>query len=258
MIVPVPVPLAHSQMRQLPLPFPHAPRFDRMQFFEAPSNFQAVALLEKPAAWPQHRLAVWGEAGSGKSHLLDRWARRHRATRLTGAALPSEPPSGPLAIDDADLSQERPLLHVLNAAAEAGFSVVIAGRAAPARWDTLLPDLDSRLRAILAVEIRPADDELLRALLQALLTDRQLPVSEPVQEFLLRRLPRTPAALRDAVASLDHLALSFGGRVTRALAAQVVGAFDAWDHRDGEPQSRFDEDLASHEADVSPDRPALL
>lgn len=244
------------QMRQLPLPFPHAPRFDRMAFVEAPSNREAVALLAKPAAWPQHRLAVWGEAGSGKSHLLDRWARRHHATRLAGNALSLEPPTGPLAIDDADLAEERPLLHVLNAAAEAGFPVVIAGRAAPARWDKHLPDLDSRLRAILAVEIRPADDELLRALLQALLTDRQLPVSETVQEFLLRRLPRTPAALRDAVAQLDRLALAFGGRITRALATQVIDAFEFPDRHNLEP--RFDEDLASHEADVSPDRMALL
>ena len=252
------VPVPSSQMRQLPLPFPHAPRFDRMQFFEAPSNSLAVALLAKPAAWPQHRMAVWGEAGSGKSHLLDRWARRHRAIRLTGPALPSEMPTGPLAIDDADLAQEIPLLHVLNAAAEAGFPVLIAGRAAPARWATRLPDLDSRLRAILAVEIRPADDELLRALLQALLTDRQLPVSEPVQEFLLRRLPRTPAALRDAVAELDRLALASGGRITRALATQVIDVLDAPDRHDRPSDTTIDEDLASHRADVSPDSPALL
>lgn len=248
--------LVNPQMRQLPLPFPHAPRFDRMAFFEAPSNLQAVALLAKPGAWPQHRLAVWGAAGSGKSHLLDRWARRHRATRLAGDALSLAAPTGPLAIDDADLAEERPLLHVLNAAAEAGFPVVITGRAAPARWDTNLPDLDSRLRAILAVEIRPADDGLLRALLQALLTDRQLPVSETVQEFLLRRLPRTPAALRGAVAQLDRLALSFGGRITRALATQVIDAFEFPGGHDMEPG--FDEDFASHEVDVSPDHLVLL
>lgn len=244
----------------MPLPFPHAPRFDRMAFFEAPSNLQAVSLLAKPQAWPQHRLAVWGNAGSGKSHLLDRWARHHRATRLSGEALAHEdlalePPTGPLAIDDADLAAERPLLHVLNAASEAGFSVVIAGRAAPARWDTHLPDLDSRLRATLAVEIRPADDDLLRALLAALLADRQLPVPETVQEFLLRRLPRTPAALREAAARLDHLALASGGRINRAMAASVVSEIV---ETDPVSPTSFHEDLTWHELATSPDGPGFL
>jgi chromosomal replication initiation ATPase DnaA len=108
------------------------------------------------------------------------------------------------------------------------------------------------------VEIRPAEDGLLRALLQALLTDRQLPVSEPVQEFLLRRLPRTPAALRDAVADLDRLALAYGGRITRALAANVIDGIDSSDRHSGDSGSSFHEDLASHDVDASPDRPALL
>jgi chromosomal replication initiation ATPase DnaA len=226
-----------------------------MVFLEAPSNEQAVTLLGRPAAWPNHRLAVWGEAGSGKSHLLDRWARRHRATRLTGNALSLEPPGGPLAIDDADLAAERPLLHVLNAAAEAGFPVVIAGRAAPARWETRLADLGSRLRATLAVEIRPADDDLLRGLLQALLTDRQLPVSQKVQEFLLRRLPRSPDVLRRAVAELDRLAFAVGGGVSLALAAEIVRNFDSQD-RDG--SGRGDDDLTAIYADTAQDRPVLL
>lgn len=230
-----------------------------MAFFEAPSNLQAVSLLAEPGAWPQHRLAVWGDAGSGKSHLLERWARRHRATRLSGEALAREalvlePPRGPLAIDDADLAAERSLLHVLNAASEAGFAVVIAGRAAPARWETHLPDLDSRLRATLAVEIRPADETLLRALLAALLADRQLPVPEAVQEFLLRRLPRTPAALREAAARLDHLALASGGRITRAIAAAVVA--DITEAEASVPE--FDEDLTSPELATSPDAPGFL
>ncbi len=232
-----------------------------MAFFEAPSNQQAMVLLAEPGAWPQHRLAVWGEAGSGKSHLLDRWARRHRAMRVSGEGLAGEAlaglerPRGPLAIDDADLAAERPLLHVLNAASEAGYPVVIAGRSAPARWAAVLPDLDSRLRATLAVEIRPADDALLRALLAVLLADRQLAVPEAIQEFLLRRLARTPAAMRAAASRLDHLALAQGGRVTRAIAAAVVA-----DIGDAEVQARREhhEDLTFGDLATSPDGPGFL
>ena len=243
-------------IRQLPLPFPHAPMFDGTAFLQAPSNAQALAWLERPDEWPLHRLALWGDAGSGKTHLLHRWARRSGAVLLDGASLVIEPPCGPVAIDDADLAAERPLLHMLNATAEAGYAVVISGRAAPARWAIKLPDLASRLRATLAVEIRPAEDELLRGLLAALFADRQLPVAEPVQSYLLQRLPRTPAALREAAARLDRLALAAGGRITRGLAGIVVA--DMAELPDEAEPPYFDEDFAWPLAAASRDAPGFL
>jgi chromosomal replication initiation ATPase DnaA len=91
-----------------------------------------------------------------------------------------------------------------------------------ARWRVALPDLGSRLRAITAVEITPAGERLLRLLLARLLSDRQLLLPESLQDWLLRRLPRTPAALREAVARIDRAALIGGCRVTRAFTAAVL------------------------------------
>ncbi len=45
---------------------------------------------------------------------------------------------------------------------------------------------------------------------------------EPVQDWLLLRLPRDPAALREAAARLDQAALAAGRRVTQAIAADVL------------------------------------
>ena len=224
-----------------------------MAFLQAPSNAEALALLDTPSAWPMHRLAIWGGEGCGKTHLLHLWAARNNATLLSGAALSLEPPPGPVAIDDADLAAERPLLHMLNAAAEAGFPLLTASRTAPARWATHLPDLTSRLRAMLAVEIRAAEEALLRGLLAGLFAQRQLPVAEPVQEFLLLRLPRHPAALREAAARLDRQALATGGRITRALAATVAAELD-----DAAESPNFYDNLAWPVAAGSHDLPGLL
>jgi hypothetical protein len=38
----------------------------------------------------------------------------------------------------------------------------------------------------------------------------------------LRRLPRTPGALRDAVARLDEVALAGGSAITRTLASSAL------------------------------------
>jgi chromosomal replication initiation ATPase DnaA len=100
--------------------------------------------------------------------------------------------------------------------------VLLAGRTPPSRWPIRLPDLSSRLRAVTSVEIRPPDDDLLAALLMHLLADRQLTVAQPVQAWLLTRLPRSPAALRQAVERLDGASLAVGKAITRSLAAEVL------------------------------------
>lgn len=233
-----------------------------MPFVEAPSNAEALAWLDRDNAWPLRRLALWGEAGCGKSHLLFRWSRINAASLISGSTLRLAPaaPTTPIAIDDADLAPERPLLHLLNAAAEAGHAVLLAGRAAPARWAVGLPDLASRLRATTAVQIRPAEDDTLRRLLSLLFADRQLQVSEPVQDFLLLHLPRAPGALREAVLRLDRMALAAGRRITRPLAQLLLAEW-----RDQNPEAAtsqdppfFHEDLAHPLAAASPVDPSFL
>jgi chromosomal replication initiation ATPase DnaA len=212
-----------SAARQLALPFPYQPGFAAADFLAAPSNEAALAWLDRTADWPEHRLLLWGEAGCGKTHLLHLWVARSGATMLTGPTLRGLPalPDRGVAVDDADLmADETALFHLLNASREAALPVLLAARAPPARWEIHLPDLASRLRSVTAVEIEPPEESLLQALLVRLLADRQLIVPEALQEWLLLRLPRTPAALREAVTRLDNA----GGRIDRSLAADVLAS----------------------------------
>lgn len=207
---------------QYVLPFPHSPQYDAADFLTADCNAEALTWLDHTADWPLRRLALWGPAGCGKTHLLHIWARQQGALLVPGPAVRLVPPERALAIDDADAAPEQTLLHTLNAAAEAGLPVLLAAREAPARWPVRLPDLASRLRAITVVPIRAADDGLLRALLARLLSERQFPVAELVQQFLLLHLPRTPGAIREAAARLDHASFAAGGRASRAIATKVL------------------------------------
>ncbi|WP_428375696.1 chromosomal replication initiator DnaA [Lichenicoccus sp.] len=222
----------HGAQRQLALPFAHRPRFARADFIAAPSNAAALAWLERrrETDWPDHRLALWGAAGSGKTHLLQVWAQDHDALLLPGTALRGltrlperSGDAGGIAVDDADLAaDERALLHLLNAAREDRLPILLSGRAPPARWEMRLPDLASRLRATAAVGLRQPEEGLLRILLQRLLAERQLAVAQPVVDWLLLRLPRRADAMREAARRLDQAALASGGAVTRSLAGLVL------------------------------------
>ena len=232
-----------TAIRQLALPFVHAPRLTEAEFLPSASTRPALAWLS--AEWPGRRLALWGSPGSGKTHLLHIWSTRAGASLIDGPTLRDIAPSGPLAIDDADLAPETALFHALNAAQEAGHPVLLAARTPPARWPTRLPDLASRLRATIAVPLGAADEAFLRTLLGRLLSDRQLIVPAPVQDWLLAVLPRDPAALREAAARLDRAGLAAGRSVTRTLAAQTL-------------QSLLCEDSDAEPVEVSPFHPTLF
>jgi chromosomal replication initiation ATPase DnaA len=227
--------------RQYALPFAQAPERDG-EFLLAPCNDEAWTWLARTETWPQHRVALWGPEGSGKSHLLHLWSRRLAAPLVAGLELEFDGPlPAALAIDDADLAPERALLHTLNAMAEAARPVLLAARAAPARWQTTLPDLASRLRAMAAAEILPADDVLLRQMFARLLHARQLRVPEDIQSRLLLRLPRSQAAMHRAAALLDRVTLHHSGGITAklidAIAADVTHALDHEDFASTSPRT---------------------
>jgi chromosomal replication initiation ATPase DnaA len=143
---------------------------------------------------------------------------------------------------------------MLNAADEAGVAVLLAAREPAARWPVAVPDLASRLRATAAVRVYPADDDLLRSLLLRLLIERGSGINETALDWLLRRLPRTAAAIREAAARLDRCSLALGRPVTRAVAEMVLDEMA----QAGLTSSETTESLAEAAPPGSSDDPGLV
>lgn len=210
-----------SAQDQLVLRFPPRSGFATDEPLPHAGQDEARAWLARAATWPLRRLALWGDAGSGKSHLAQAWAEASGGVVLhtPGTAWPDRP----TALDSVDTVPDEPaLLYLLNAAMEAKQPVLLVSRVAPGRLPVRLPDLASRLRATTAVRIGPADDAFLALLLARLLADRQLRLPAPLQAWLLTHLPRSPASLLDAVTRLDAAALQSGRAITRPMAAAIL------------------------------------
>jgi chromosomal replication initiation ATPase DnaA len=216
---------------QLPLELPVEPRFGREDFLAAPSNHAALAMVERWPDWPDRILSLIGPAGAGKSHLLTIFSRRAGALRADAAQLPtlerlvSEKPAA-IALDDIErAADEKALFHLLNFATEHRVFVLMTAQRPPSAETVRLPDLLSRLRRAPMVEIGAPDEELMRAVLDKLLRDRQLLVEPPALAYAALRLERSLDAARAFVAALDREALARRRPVTRALAAQVMRRF---------------------------------
>ena len=215
--------------RQLALALPHAENFSREDFLAGAPNEAALRLIERWPDWPDRALAIVGPEGAGKSHLATIWAdasgaRRVSARSLGETNLPAALATGALVIEDATSHlDERGLFHLLNLMRQQQAFVLMTARMPPAMWRVELADLASRLRAIPAVQLRPPDDILLRAVMVKLFADRQLEVDETLIAYLSTRIERSFAAARAAVAELDREALRQKRPVTRALAAELLG-----------------------------------
>jgi chromosomal replication initiation ATPase DnaA len=218
-----------SVPHQLALVLPHRERRRREDFFEGSSNRAGLALIEHWPDWPASVVVLVGPEGAGKSHLAMIWAEASGARFLAGRAIASVSPytalaTGALVVEDLRPGSidETALFHLLNLGREEGAFLLLTAHSAPAGWQIEIPDLMSRLRALPVVEIGAPDDELLRAILVKLFTDRQLSVDETVIDFLLTRIERSFSSARRIVEALDAEALRQRRPVTRALAAELL------------------------------------
>lgn len=211
-------------MIQLALPLPQPPSFAAVDFIADASNEEALRWLSAPARWPHGRLLLAGPPGTGKTHLLHIMAQSHAWDLREGPALRGLPdaPTRGIALDLADApGEEASLFHLINACAEAGLPLLMAARAAPSRWAVALADLRSRLAATAVAMTGEPSDALLDALFAKHLADRQLSLDPGLGARLRLRLPRSAAAMAEAVARLDRAMLGTRGRPTlrTALAA---------------------------------------
>lgn len=218
-----------SEPAQLPLDLPHRPAMGAADFLVAPSNRDAVALLDRWPVWPGPALVLYGPEGCGKTHLTHVWRSRSGAAAIVRAALTADTVPDLLGdaraavVEDVDRGvNERALLHLHNLLAQEGGHLLLTARAVPGAWGVALPDLASRLRAAMTAAVGAPDDALIGAVLIKHLSDRQLAVEPAVITFLLARMERSFAAVRTLVAALDSAALSAKRRITVRLARDVL------------------------------------
>ncbi|QDI76289.1 HdaA/DnaA family protein [Leisingera aquaemixtae] len=216
---------------QLSFDLPAKPALGREDFFVAPSNAMAVALLDPQFAWPSGKLVLTGPKGAGKSHLAHVWAsqtgaRIIPAAKLTAGAVP-ELAHGPIAVEDvpqiaADPERQNALFHLHNLVLAQGHALVMTGQPAPNLWGLTLPDLQSRVQAATHAELQPPDDQLLAVVLAKLFNDRQITPKPDVIPYLVAHMDRSFAAAAQMVRRLDHLSLAEKRSLTRPLAVRVL------------------------------------
>jgi DnaA family protein len=233
---------------------PPAPTFDNVV---AGRNVEALAALRRLCAGPiddpsDRCLYLWGEPGSGRSHLLQAACTETGGTYLVGphaavalrASIDAAATDLGLArwlvalddVDAADPDTQEMLFHAINAMRQdPRAAIVVAGNAAPK--DLVLAagrdDLRSRLGWGLAFELHSLDDAEKDAALASRADAMGFPLTPDVRRYLLTHFSRDLGSLMQTVDALDRHAREQRRVVT-------VPMIRAWSQRDLAESGRLD------------------
>ena len=232
--------IAHQQI--LPLEWQDERSFENFDPGVQPDNALALQALHDLLQQRRHgALYLWGETGSGKSHLL--WAACHELQKQGRWALlltPQTPASawpdvtdllaqqagGLLAVDDAQqLSdwQQDWLFGLYNAARSAELAFLACGNAAPAALP-LRTDLRTRLSWGLALRLQAPDDAVRARVLQRLAHERGYSLSPELLHYMLTHLSRDLSQLGVLMAAFDRYALAAQRPATVPLLKSLLAA----------------------------------
>jgi DnaA family protein len=215
-------------------------RFDN---FHGERNAEAASRLRTAVEQrdaPQS-IVICGDEDTGKSHLLQGVChlaeQQHR--QAICVSMKEFLPFGPDAIGGLELNEvvclddldrvaglpewEEAVFHLYNRINDRDGQIVISLSDLPAGLPFSLPDLVSRLRHGLLIQMGiNRDDDRLRILI-ARAEQRGLALSEEVAGFILKRAPRRLADLLAALDQLDDKSLKAQRRLTIPFVKSVMG-----------------------------------
>jgi chromosomal replication initiation ATPase DnaA len=211
--------------RQLRLSLRRPAAYTRDAFIEGASNADAVTALDAWPRWPGGALVLVGPEGVGKTHLALAWAASAKAVVIDREAPDVAAAMGrPALLEDVDRGVgDEALFHLINLAAHDGASLLLTARIPPAAWPARLPDLRSRLNALMVAEIAAPDDDVLRGVLRKFFRERNIRPHDDVYPYLLRRMERSIPGASEIVRRLDETEDGQMRPVSRVLAREILG-----------------------------------
>jgi len=217
--------------------------FDNFYLSELDPNRQVVALLQSFASGqnPESAVYIWGDAGSGVSHLLQSACQSAEASGRTFQYLPmaelmAMDPAVILdgleqldlvCIDDLHLLEgqsqwQTAMFHLYNRVRDSGRQLLLGARKSPRGMDIALADLQSRLQWALVFQLQPMNDKDKVAALRRRSRLRGFDLPEDVAQYILHRAPRDTRALFLCLEQLDRASLMAQRKITIPFVKQVL------------------------------------
>ncbi len=199
------------ELIQLPLALSYRKAFGREDFMVAPCNREAVSWIDKFPNWPVPAVLIYGETGSGKTHLARIFSEyKMEARDLTDDFMPFFQKK--IVVENLEeLASEVALFHLFNFVRDLGGFLLLTAKYIPTFH---LPDLRSRMMTVPKAAISMPDERFVFEVLQKAFEERHIWVDEAVISYAVRHMARSFREIQDVIQTADALSLAEGRRIT--------------------------------------------
>ncbi len=226
---------------QLPLPI-HQSDDETLENFYAENNLLLLNSLQKNfLQLHQQFFYLWGNKGSGKSHLLKGVCQHYlaqqrpalyvplnKAQYFSPAVLENLEQQALVCLDDlqaviGNAEWEVAIFDLINRVRETGRTLLImSADQSPANLSVQLPDLASRLTWGEVYQLAPLNDKQKIEVLQKAAYQRGIELPDETANFLFKRLERDMKTLFNALEKLDQASLQAQRKLTIPFVKEIL------------------------------------
>ncbi|WP_109080011.1 DnaA inactivator Hda [Aggregatibacter aphrophilus] len=226
---------------QLPLPI-HQSDDETLENFYAENNLLLLSSLQKNfLQLHQQFFYLWGNKGSGKSHLLKGVCQHYlaqqrpalyvplnKAQYFSPAVLENLEQQALVCLDDlqaviGNAEWEVAIFDLINRVRETGRTLLImSADQSPANLPVQLPDLASRLTWGEVYQLTPLNDHQKIEVLQKAAYQRGIELPDETANFLFKRLERDMKTLFNALEKLDQASLQAQRKLTIPFVKEIL------------------------------------
>ena len=216
-------------MSQLVFKFPFKTKYFEQDFYVSSNNFSAYKLIESWPNWPGKWLNIFGDHGSGKTHLSKILEKKIDKIKLIEASSINDEIINQLnhldclIIENFKNNIEEKLFYsILNQSKQLENFILINSVTSLKKNNFILRDLKSRVNSFLDIGIELPTDDLLKVIISKSFSDKQIDLSPKITEYIIKNIDRSYKKIFEFVKVIDEISLSSGKSININLIKKVL------------------------------------
>ena len=216
-------------MSQLVFKFPFKKKYFEQDFYVSNNNFSAYKLIESWPNWPGKWVNIFGDTGSGKTHLSKILEKKIKKIKISDSKAINQKSINDLInlecliIDNFKNNIEEKLLYsILNQSKQLDMYIVINSFSPIKESVFSLKDLTSRINSFVNIGIDLPTDDLLKVIISKTFSDRQININPKISEYIINNVDRSYEKMFKFLKDIDELSLSSGKSININLIKKVL------------------------------------
>ena len=216
-------------MDQLTFRFPFSKKYNEQDYYVSSNNYSAFKLIDGWPEWPGKWLNIYGEKGSGKTHLSKILENKIKKTKIISAnridsnIIQDLNRLDCLIVDNFNNDIDEDLLYtIFNHSKQLNNYVLINSQNSIKNLNFNLKDLQSRINSFVFIGIELPTDDILKVIITKTLSDKQISISPKLTDFIINNVERSYQKVFKFIKQVDELSLSTGKSININLIKKVL------------------------------------